>query len=79
MIKALLGGDNYSTLDLETLGHNDFQVGQLVGKLANIGDDISNEFVKGGVLSVFKKIVSGDDVYTDVKGGQGYHFRPYCT
>lgn len=78
MIKEMLGGENYSALDIETMGHGDFQVGQLVGKLANIGDDISNELLKGSTLSVFKKISSGDDVYTDVKNGKGFHFRPYC-
>lgn len=78
MIKALLGGENYSTLDLGDFGRP-FQLGQLAGKLANIGDDISNEFQNGDVLAQFKKVASGEDVYTDVKNATGYHFRPYCT
>lgn len=78
LLKAMLGPENYSTLDLSEMGEH-FQAEQLAGKLANIGDDISNEFARGDVLSVFKKVTSGEDVYTDVKGGQGYHFRPYCT
>ncbi len=78
MVKNALGRENYSTLDLEVFGKN-FQAGYLADKLANIGDDISNEFLKGDTLAVFKKVVSGEDVFTDVKNSQGFHFRPYCT
>lgn len=79
MLKALLGRQNYSTLDINMLSANGFQVGNLAGKLANIGDDISNEFLRGNALSLFKNVTSGEDVYTDVKGGQGYSFVPHST
>lgn len=78
MLRAVLGDSNVSALDLSTIG-KPFQAGRLMGKLANLGDDISNEFVKGEGLAVFKKVVTGDWVYTDVKGGDGYEFKPYCT
>ena len=78
MLQALLGKRNISSLDLSMVGKQ-FHTGQLAGKLANLGDDISNEFQRGDLLSVFKKVVDGDRIYTDVKGTEGYEFEPYAT
>ena len=78
MLRAVLGKDNVSSLDLNVIGKQ-FQASRLAGKLANLGDDISNEFTKGDTLAVFKKVTSGDWIYTDVKGGDGYEFQPFCT
>ena len=78
MIQALLGTDNISSLDMSMLGKQ-FHTGQLAGKLANLGDDISNEFQRGDLLSVFKKVVDGNRVYADVKGVEGFEFNPYAT
>ena len=78
MIQALLGVDNISSLDMSMLGKQ-FHTGQLAGKLANLGDDISNEFQRGDLLSIFKKVVDGNRVYADVKGVEGFEFEPYST
>lgn len=78
MIQALLGVENISSLDMAMLGKQ-FHTGQLAGKLANLGDDISNEFQRGDLLSVFKKVVDGNRVYADVKGVEGFEFNPYTT
>ena len=78
MLRALLGSKNISSLDLGVIGKQ-FQTGRLLGKLANLGDDISNEFQKGDVLAVFKKVATGERLYTDVKNGDGFEFAPYCT
>ena len=75
---AMLGEDNFASMDINMLDRQ-FQAQHLAGKLANIGDDISAEFLKGNTLATFKKVVTGENIYTDVKMGQGYHFRPYCT
>ena len=77
MVQALVGEENYSALDLNALGRP-FQAGHLAGKLVNAGDDISNEFVDGNTLAQFKSMVSGESVFTDVKNGAGYVFRPYA-
>ena len=80
-IKALrhvLGDENVSSLDINIVGRQ-FQAGRLLGKLANLGDDISNERLNGDVLSVFKKVVTGEWIYSDVKNGDGFEFKPYCT
>lgn len=77
-LRNLLGPENVSSLDIGIIGKQ-FQTGRLLGKLANLGDDISNEFLKGDILAVFKKVVTGEWVYTDVKNGDGFEFKPYCT
>lgn len=47
-----------------------------LGKLANIGDDISDEFLQGKVIAQFKKIVSGNDIKAENKGQDAYFFKP---
>lgn len=78
MLQALLGNENISSLDMSMLGKQ-FHTGQLAGKLANLGDDISNEFQRGDLLSVFKKVVDGNRIYADVKGVEGFEFESYAT
>lgn len=78
LVADVLGADNYSALDISTIGQR-FQAAFIAGMLANLGDDISNEFVHGADLAVFKKVVTGQEIYTDVKGRAGFKFRPYCT
>ena len=77
-LRYVLGTDNVSSLDLGVVGKQ-FQAGRLLGKLANLGDDISNERLSGDVLAVFKKLVTGEWIYSDVKNGDGFEFKPYCT
>ena len=77
MLLSMLGEDNVSSLDMGMIGKQ-FHTGRLVGKLANLGDDISNEFQHGDLLSIFKKVVTGNRLYADVKGTEGFEFTPYC-
>lgn len=76
MVKTLLGMDNYSGLDLEELDER-FSVALMAGKLANIGDDISDEFLHGKSIATFKKIVSGNQVKAEFKGQDPFFFNPY--
>jgi putative DNA primase/helicase len=75
MIKTLLGESNTSALDLKELGDR-FKTAELFGKLANIGDDIGDEFVHDP--SVFKKVVSGDRVNAERKGCDPFDFNSYA-
>ena len=77
-LRNVLGPENVSSLDINVVG-KPFQAGRLLGKLANLGDDISNERLSGDVLAVFKKVVTGEWIYTDVKNSDGFEFKPYCT
>ena len=76
-VRHAIGVENVSSLDLGMIGRR-FQTGLLLGKLANIGDDIANGRISGESLSVFKKVVTGERVFSDVKGSVGFEFEPYC-
>ena len=77
-VRAIIGNGNASSLDIATLGQR-FQASRVVGKLANLGDDIPDGFLRGEELSTFKKLVTGDAIYTDVKNSEGFEFRPSAT
>jgi len=74
MIKTLLGDENTCALDLKELGDR-FKTAELFGKLANIGDDIGDEFIANP--AVFKKLVSGDRVNVERKGANPFDFNNY--
>lgn len=75
MITNVLGGDNVSSLDLSELGDR-FKTAELFGKLANIGDDIGDEFIPNP--AIFKKVVSGDRVNAERKGQDPFDFASYA-
>lgn len=74
MIKTMLGNQNVSSLDLGELGER-FKTAELFGKLANIGDDIEDDFVKS--TGVFKKLVTGDALNVERKGKDPFDFSNY--
>lgn len=74
MLKTMLGRRNLSVLDLKKLGDR-FSTVMLFGKLANIGDDISDEFVTDA--AEFKKIVTGETIDAEQKGQPKFNFEPY--
>lgn len=75
MIAYLLGEDNISSLDLNDLSH-EYKAAGLFGKLANLGDDIEDEFIPSA--GIFKKVVSGDRMNANVKFSAPIEFNPYC-
>ena len=74
-LKLLIGKQNRSVLDLKKLTDR-FSPVMLFGKLANIGDDISDEFI--GDSADFKKVVTGQTVDAEYKGQDKFDFDPYC-
>lgn len=74
-VKYVLGRQNYVALDLNELSER-FSTASLFGRLANIGDDISDEFLQGNTISQFKKIVSGNDIKAENKGQDVFFFKP---
>lgn len=75
MIGTLLGEHNISNLDLSEIGDK-FKTAELTGKLANIGDDINDEFISNS--AVFKKVVSGDKITVERKGQDPYVLSSYA-
>ena len=74
ILKELLGKENISSVSLDELNDR-FKTFQLDGKLANIGDDISNEYIQDN--STFKKLVTGEKVNVERKGRDPYDFKNY--
>ena len=74
VIKKLIGEVNISSVALNEL-NSTFKPFQLEGKLANIGDDISNAYIEDN--SMFKKLVTGETVNVERKGKDPYDFNNY--
>lgn len=75
-VKAILGEQNVSALDLKELGDR-FSTSMMFGKLANIGDDIGDDFLQGSQVSIFKKVVTGNRIKAERKGQDPFEFNPY--
>ena len=75
-VKAILGDGNISALDLKELGDR-FSTSMMFGKLANIGDDIGDDFLQGSQVATFKKVVSGNRIKAERKGQDPFEFNPY--
>lgn len=75
-VKAILGEQNISALDLKELGDR-FSTSMMFGKLANIGDDIGDDFLQGSQVSIFKKIVTGNRIKAERKGQDPFEFNPF--
>lgn len=76
MVKAVLGEENVSALDLKELGDR-FSTSMMFGKLANIGDDIGDDFLQGSQVATFKKVVTGNRIKAERKGQDPFEFNPY--
>lgn len=74
LISSLLGKDNVTSLDLAELGQR-FKPAELFGKLANVGDDIGDDFISNP--AIFKKVVSGDPVNVERKGENPFDLKNY--
>lgn len=77
LITWSIGAGNCSALDLSSVGKR-FGTAVLAGKLVNIGDDISDEFLDGYDIATIKKIVTGDRLTAEFKGRDLFEFSPYA-
>lgn len=75
-IKGVLGDDNVSSLDLKEVGDR-FSTAMMFGKLANVGDDIGDDFLIGSQVAIFKKVVAGNRIKAERKGQEPFDFDPY--
>lgn len=74
VIQKMLGEDNVSALDMKELCER-FKPAELYRKLANIGDDIADDFIPD--TAIFKKLVSGDRITAERKGQDPFTFNNY--
>lgn len=75
IVRKLAGEENTSSLDLKELNQR-FKTAELFGKLANIGDDISGEYIKDN--SEFKKLTTGETINAERKGRDPFDFSNYA-
>lgn len=75
VIQSLLGEENISALDLKELGDR-FKTAELFGKLANLGDDIGDEFIANA--AIFKKLVTGERIIAERKGCDPFEFNSFA-
>lgn len=75
MVESMLGKENYSAVDMGELG-NRFTTIMLYGKTANLGDDISNQYISD--TSILKKLVTGEVIKAEEKGKPAINFIPYA-
>lgn len=75
MLHDMLGDKNISTLDFKELDDR-FSTAMLFGKLANLGDDISDSFKED--VAIFKKIATGESIKAENKGKDAFQFIPYA-
>jgi len=75
MLNTLLGEENVSNIDLCDIGHQ-FRTSEIEGMLANIGDDINDEYISN--TSIFKKVVSGEKVTSERKNKDPFKLCSYA-
>lgn len=75
VLSRVLGKENVSALDMKNLSDR-FSTIRIYKKLANLGDDISEEF--NADTSYFKKISTGEMIEAEEKGQPKFEFTPYC-
>lgn len=75
MVESMLGKDNYSSVDIGSLGER-FSTIMLYGKLANLGDDISSNYIAD--TAILKKLITGETVKAEEKGRPGINFTSYA-
>ena len=78
LLKDVVGDENISGLQPKEITAH-FLGSHIVGKTANLGDDIASGYLDDRDCAIIKSVATGDLMFTDVKGGRGFHFQPYCT
>lgn len=78
LLQDVVGMENISGLQPKDIAAH-FMGSHIVGKTANLGDDIASGYLDDRDCSVIKSVATGDLMFTDVKGTKGFHFHPYCT
>lgn len=78
MLNNLLGDDNYCSVDLTNLAR-ELDIASLANKLANIKDDISDGYMEGLNVSLFKQVCTGNRCRGKFLYNDPFDFYPYAT
>jgi len=74
VVRSLLGSDNTSSIELQTLANEKDAVAQFYESVANIDDDLSARQIGAG-LGMFKKLVAGEHVRGRQLYEEGFEFQ----
>jgi putative DNA primase/helicase len=75
LLVSLLGRENTTSIPLQELADSRWKRADLKGKLLNSFADISHQSLENS--SLFKAIISGDEIDAERKGKDPFYFRPY--
>lgn len=78
MLNTLLGDDNYSSIDITNLAR-ELDIASLANKLANIKDDIADNYMDGLNVSLFKQVATGNRCRGKFLYDNPFDFYPYAT
>ena len=78
MLNTLLGDENYSSVDITNLAR-ELDIASLANKLANIKDDIADNYMDGLNVSLFKQVVTGNKCRGKFLYDNPFDFYPYAT
>lgn len=76
LLISLLGQKNVSALDLANISKDKFALSQIQGKLANVADDIEDNFI--GNNAIFKSLTTGETMVCERKYQNAFEFTPYA-
>lgn len=76
MLQAFLGKENCSSLSLQKLSYGRFATAALVGKYANIHNDLPNTALKQ--TGTIKQLTGGDPIDAERKFGANFNFSNFC-
>lgn len=78
MLNMLLGDDNYSSVDITNLAR-ELDIASLANKLANIKDDIADNYMDGLNVSLFKQVATGNRCRGKFLYNDPFDFYPYAS
>ncbi len=78
MLNNLLGDDNYSSVDITNFAR-ELDIASLANKLANIKDDITDNYMDGLNVSLFKQVATGNRCRGKFLYNDPFDFYPYAT
>ena len=78
MLNNLLGDNNYSSVDITNLAR-ELDIASLANKLANIKDDIADNYMDGLNVSLFKQVATGNRCRGKFLYNDPFDFYPYAT
>ena len=74
---GLLGRENCASLSLNDFGKR-FHTSGLVGKLANIGDDVSSVTINRDSSSTLKTVITSNSLHAEAKYEAPFDYSPTC-